>query len=62
MVEELLALSDDGAPFYDKSHAAFLTGFGVPVFTCTPDRFSDLMAATLNRQDLSLWVSQNIQS
>ena len=58
----LLALNDDGAPFYDKSHAAFLASLGVPVFACTPDRFPDLMAAALNRQDLSLWVSQNIQS
>lgn len=58
----LLALNDNGAPFYDKSHAAFLAGLGVPVFACTPDRFPDLMAAALNRQDLSLWVSQNIQS
>ena len=46
----------------EKSHAAFLAGLGVPVFACTPDRFPDLMAAALNRQDLSLWVSQNIQS
>ena len=58
----LLALNDEGAPFYDKSHAAFLASLGVPVFACTPDRFPDLMAAALNRQDLSLWVSQNIQS
>ena len=58
----LLALNDDGAPSYDKSHAAFLASLGVSVFACTPDRFPDLMAAALNRQDLSLWVSQNIQS
>nr|WP_216584479.1 hypothetical protein [Cardiobacterium valvarum] len=62
VVEELLALNDDGAPFYDKSQAAFLASLGVPVFACTPDRFPDLMVAALNRQDLSLWVSQNIQS
>ena len=29
VVEELLALNDDGAPFYDKSHAVFR-----PVLVC----------------------------
>ncbi len=58
----LLALNDDGAPFYDKQHAEFLASIGVPTFACTPDKFPDLMAAAMNRQDLSLWVSENIKS
>lgn len=40
----LLALNDDGAPFYDKENAQFLAELGVPVFACTPDKFPDLMA------------------
>jgi len=51
----LLALNDEGAPYYDHSNAAFLAGLGVPVFACTPDKFPDLMAAALNHQDLSVF-------
>ncbi|MDO5357542.1 MAG: VWA domain-containing protein [Conchiformibius sp.] len=58
----LLALNDDGSPAYDKQNADFLGSIGVPVFACTPDKFPDLMAAAMNRQDLSLWVSENLKS
>ena len=58
----LLALNDDGAPFYDKSHAEYLASLGVPAFACTPDHFPNLMAAALNKQDLSLWVAENIKA
>lgn len=58
----LLALNDDGAPFYDKSHAEYLASLGVPAFACTPDQFPNLMAAALNKQDLSLWVAENIKA
>ena len=58
----LLALNDDGAPYYDKSHAEYLASLGVPAFACTPDHFPDLMAAALNKQDLSLWVAENIKA
>lgn len=57
----LLALNDDGAPFYDQRNAEFLATLGVPAFACTPDKFPDLMAAALNKQDLSLWVSENVK-
>lgn len=58
----LPALNDDGAPAYDKSHAEFLANIGVPTFACTPDKFPDLMAAALSKQDIGMWVSQNIKS
>jgi Mg-chelatase subunit ChlD len=58
----LPALNDDGAPSYDKSHAEFLANIGVPTFACTPDKFPDLMAAALSKQDLGMWISQNIKS
>lgn len=58
----LPALNDDGAPSYDKSHAEFLANIGVPAFACTPDKFPDLMAAALSKQDIGMWVSQNIKS
>ena len=56
----LLALNDDGAPFYDQQNAEYLASLGVPAFACTPDQFPDLMAAALNKQDLSLWVAENV--
>lgn len=56
----LLALSDDGAPYYDQEAAQFLASLGICAFACTPDKFPELMAAVINKQDLSLWVSQNI--
>ena len=58
----LPALNDDGAPSYDKSHAEFLANIGVPTFACTPDKFPDLMAAALGKQDIGMWISQNIKS
>jgi len=55
----LLALSDQGAPSYDQKNAAALSGFGIPTFACTPDLFPDLMAAAIQRQDISLWAARN---
>lgn len=58
----LPALNDDGAPSYDRDHAEFLANIGVPTFACTPDKFPDLMAAALSKQDIGMWVSQNVKS
>ncbi len=55
----LLALSDDGAPSFDHEVAAVLAGMGVPSFACTPDQFPDLMAAAINRSDISQWAAAN---
>ena len=41
----LLALSNEGTPFYDKALAAKLAGLGIPSFACTPDLFPGMMAA-----------------
>jgi Mg-chelatase subunit ChlD len=54
----LLALNDDGAPAYDHSNAQFLSNLGVPVFACSPDKFPDLMAAALSKQDISMWAAK----
>src|SRR5690606_99660 len=51
----LLALSDEGAPAYDRENAAALAAMGVPAFACTPDAFPDLMAAAIERRDLKQW-------
>jgi len=55
----LLALTDTGAPSYDANHAAKLCALGVPAFACTPDLFPDLMAAAIERRDLSRWAAAN---
>jgi Mg-chelatase subunit ChlD len=54
----LLALSDDGAPSYDKENAQLLSQLGVPVFACTPDLFPDLMAAAISKRDLRQWAGE----
>jgi hypothetical protein len=54
----LLALNDDGAPCFDRENASFFSALGSPAFACTPDRFPELMAAALSRQDLSLWAAK----
>lgn len=55
----LLALSDDGRPSYDARHAGAIAAMDCPVFACTPDRFPDLMATALTRQDIGQWASAN---
>ncbi|MFG2984288.1 VWA domain-containing protein [Streptomyces sp. NPDC048258] len=48
----LLALSDEGAPAYDREHAAALAALGAPAFACTPDLFPEVMAAALEKRPL----------
>lgn len=53
----LLALSDEGAPAYDRDLASELADLGVPSFACTPDVFPDLMAAAIRREDINLFAA-----
>ena len=50
----LLALSDEGEPYYSKSNASKFAALGIPVFACTPEEYPDLMAASLSQRDLNL--------
>lgn len=54
----LLALSDDGAPFYDRGHAAAFAALGAPVFACTPDQFPEMLAAALEGRDVGAWAQE----
>jgi Mg-chelatase subunit ChlD len=54
----LLALSDSGKPSFDAEHAAALAGIGVPAFACTPDQFPELMAAAIERRDITAWAAE----
>jgi Mg-chelatase subunit ChlD len=55
----LLALSDDGAPGYDHELAATCASLGAPAFACTPDRFPDLLATAIRKEDLSTWAERH---
>ncbi len=48
----LLALSDEGAPSYDREHAAALAALGAPAFACTPDLFPEVTAAAIEKRPL----------
>lgn len=54
----LLALSDDGAPAFDRDHAAALAGLGITAFATTPDLFPDLLAVTLSGGDVAGWAAR----
>ncbi|HEX4813818.1 MAG TPA: VWA domain-containing protein [Nonomuraea sp.] len=58
----LLALSDEGAPFYDHDNAAALAALGVPAFACTPDAFPGLMAAAIERRDIARWAERHLMT
>lgn len=53
----LLALTDQGRPGYDPNMAGLVAALGIPVFTCTPDLFPDMMAAALRRDDIHQWAA-----
>lgn len=55
----LLALSDEGAPAYDRELAAAVAAIGVPAFACTPDAFPDLLAAALAGDDVTTWIHRH---
>jgi Mg-chelatase subunit ChlD len=55
----LLALNDQGAPSYDHAHARALAALQIPAFACSPDRFAELMAAAILRQDLGMWAARH---
>ena len=54
----LLALSNEGTPFYDKALAAKLAGLGIPSFACTPDLFPGMMAAAIRKEDVNHWAAK----
>lgn len=55
----LLALSDDGRPSFDQGVAQHFASLGIPSFACTPDKFAELMAAAIKKEDIALWAAKN---
>lgn len=49
----LLALSDEGRPFYDERVAKLLSRDGTPCFACTPALLPQLVEGALKGQDLA---------
>ncbi len=45
----LLALSDEGTPAHEHSHASALAGLGATVISCTPNEFPAVLASALAR-------------
>ncbi|WP_322906743.1 VWA domain-containing protein [Paenibacillus sp. SGZ-1009] len=54
----LLALSDDGKPFYDAGVAKRFTRDGTPSFACTPNVLPALVEGALKNQNLSELVQR----
>ncbi len=56
----LLALSDSGAPAFDRDNAAALAALGIPAFACTPDMFPDVLALAITGADVGSWAQRQI--
>ncbi len=54
----LLALSDEGVPFYGHDMASQFAGLGISTFACTPGQFPDLMAHAITKQDMNSWAAK----
>ncbi len=55
----LLALSDKGAPMYDKSMAGKFAALGIAAFSCSPELFPDLMAAAIKKESIGNWMARH---
>lgn len=54
----LLALNDEGAPTYDRSIASQFAAMNIPSFACSPDKFPDLMATIIKKENINTWLSR----
>lgn len=55
----LLALNDEGAPSYDKNIATSFAAMDIPSFACSPDKFPELMAAAINKENIGRWTQRH---
>ena len=53
----LLALSDEGAPSFDRQNAEALAAMDVPAFACTPDRFPEVIAVALRGKSIDRFLN-----
>ena len=55
----LLALNDEGTPYYDTRNAGTFAAMDIPCFACTPDQFPSLMATAIQRLNIYDWMNQH---
>lgn len=53
----MLALNDDGAPYYDTRNAGRFAAMDIPCFACSPDQFPSLMAAAIQKESIYDWLN-----
>ncbi|MCL1791502.1 MAG: VWA domain-containing protein [Peptococcaceae bacterium] len=56
----LLALSDQGVPFYDERIAKKISAMEIPCFGCTPNKLPDLIGRALKGMDLNEWAKGDV--
>lgn len=54
----LLALTDKGAPAYDRNIAEKFAALNIPTFACSPEEFPDLMATAIKKEDVRQWMGR----
>lgn len=52
----LLALSNEGAPAFDRQIASQFANLDIPAFGCTPDQFPEIIAAAIKKESLSKFI------
>lgn len=55
----LLAISDQGKPFYDAQMAEKIARFDIPCFACPPEKLPELLEQALNRKSLEGFEKSN---
>lgn len=58
-VVSLLAISDQGKPYYDSYIAGKLAAMDIPCFACTPEKLPELLERALKKQGLSEDMMRN---
>lgn len=44
---------------YDRRVTSEFSQMNIPAFACSPDKFPDLMAAAIQKQDIGQWAAAN---
>ena len=56
----LLAISDDGKPFYDANMAGKIAAQGIPCFAAAPQMLPRLLEKAMKNEDLSEFANSNM--
>ncbi|MCQ2974873.1 MAG: VWA domain-containing protein [Bacteroidales bacterium] len=50
----LLSLTDSGTPQYCRENAQKIANQGIPTFSCSPDKFPEIMSQAINNQEINI--------